>query len=224
MNVQSVRMPVLAAVLGILPDLSAQAADRAGQATVVQDQAYQNVDALPASLYEGAVVYRQAEITTKRFGHAELYLDDGSTLSVGPNAGIVIDDYVYNPDTESGQAALSLVTGAVRMLSGKIGSGNVRIRTPVATVGIRGTVFYLAATGDGLNIWVEEGAVSVAPNNSAQEFIFEAPAFASCSSGGCEEGGSASVPVLQAPSIGDPSDKRERSEPNSGDDNDSSGL
>lgn len=181
----------------------AHAADRAGVTTKVQTQAYQEGDFLPQSLFEGEIVYRQANITTDRFGSVSFEFDDGSTMTVGPDSDLIIDNYVYDPDSGDGQAAIRLGKGILRMVSGRIPSDRVQIRTPVATVGIRGTEFALDADPeDLLRIWIIQGTVSATVNGSGQSFAFDAPSFAECTSDGCVETGAPSLPVTQPPTTG----------------------
>lgn len=72
------------------------------------------------------------------------FLDD-STLTVGENAEILIDEMVYVPAgraPESGRQAITFVSGVFGYVSGKIGRSvrtEVALTTPVATIGIRGT-------------------------------------------------------------------------------------
>ena len=70
---------------------------------------------------------------------------DESTLTVGENAQILIDEMVYElagRTPESGKQAIKFVSGVFSYVSGKIGKSvrtNVALNTPVATIGIRGT-------------------------------------------------------------------------------------
>jgi len=72
------------------------------------------------------------------------FLDD-STLTVGENAEILIDEMIYEPagrSPESGKQAITFVSGVFGYVSGKIGKStrtDVALTTPVATIGIRGT-------------------------------------------------------------------------------------
>ncbi len=70
---------------------------------------------------------------------------DNSTLTVGENAQILIDEMIYVPagrEPEKGKQAIKFVSGVFSYVSGKIGKSarqNVALNTPVATIGIRGT-------------------------------------------------------------------------------------
>ncbi len=71
---------------------------------------------------------------------------DDSAFSLGPDARLTIDEFVYNPGGDSGMA-MNLVQGAFSFVSGQIaktGENNMTIVTPTATIGVRGT----AGAGD----------------------------------------------------------------------------
>lgn len=71
--------------------------------------------------------------------------DDNSSLTMGENAEMIVDDLIYTPagrNPESGSQSLKFVQGVFRFVSGKIGKSmpqSVALSTPVATIGIRGT-------------------------------------------------------------------------------------
>ena len=75
---------------------------------------------------------------------------DGSKLTVGENAKIVIDKYVYNPGGSGSEQIITLTKGAFRFLSGSIPKDKVKLATPAVTIGIRGTelVFDVAENGE----------------------------------------------------------------------------
>jgi hypothetical protein len=94
-------------------------------------------------------VYMNELIETDDESAVEIRFSDGSKLTVGENAKVVIDAYVYNPGGESSQA-ITLTKGAFRFLSGSIPKEKVSIKTPTVTIGIRGTelVFDVAEDGE----------------------------------------------------------------------------
>ena len=72
---------------------------------------------------------------------------DGMSLALGENGDLVIDELVYNPATKGGKAAISLVSGAAEFVSGTIahsGQDNMTFKTPVGTIGIRGTKVFVS--------------------------------------------------------------------------------
>ena len=89
----------------------------------------------------GDPVYLNEQVVTGDDHGAEILLKDQSTLTLGPNANVVIDQFVYDPEGEQSML-VSIRKGGFKFVSGKIaGSGPdaMQIRLPNATASIRGT-------------------------------------------------------------------------------------
>jgi hypothetical protein len=87
----------------------------------------------------GDVVFRERVITTDE-GQAQILFLDQSSLMIGPNSTVVIDEFVYDPSTSKGSIAATLTQGSFRYIGGKLSKqGNATLKTPVATIGIRGS-------------------------------------------------------------------------------------
>ena len=79
-------------------------------------------------------------VQTGQRSQLQLMLLDRTTFTVGANARLTIDRFVYDP-ARGGNFDASVAKGAFRFLSGRRATpGSSTIRTPVATIGIRGTV------------------------------------------------------------------------------------
>ena len=86
-------------------------------------------------------------ITTGAKDRAHLVFLDGSALTVGPNARLTIDKFVYDPNSGNGELAVNASVGVLRFVGGKISKkGNVTVTTPSSTIGIRGAVAYFTVT------------------------------------------------------------------------------
>ncbi len=80
-------------------------------------------------------------ITTNANDRAHLVFLDGSSLTVGPNAQITIDRFVFDPNTKTGELAISASKGVLRLVGGKISKNTpITITTPSSTIGIRGGI------------------------------------------------------------------------------------
>ncbi len=89
--------------------------------------------------------------------------DDGQVVAMTANSRLQITNYQYNPQTESGNVLLSLVTGGMRAITGLIGRrapNQVAYRAATATIGIRGTDTTIATADGNVVVTVSEGAVS----------------------------------------------------------------
>jgi len=96
-------------------------------------------DSLVAELQLGI-----ASMDNIRTGNGRLsvrFLDD-SVVSLTERSSIVVDEYVFDPDPSRSRLALNMASGTARFLTGALGRINlnrISIRTPVATIAIRGT-------------------------------------------------------------------------------------
>ena len=79
-------------------------------------------------------------IQTGKGGRLQLLLLDRSTFTIGANSVLRIDRFVYDPSRGRTSGA-SVVRGAFRFMSGQSNRGNsATVSSPVATIGIRGTI------------------------------------------------------------------------------------
>ena len=83
-------------------------------------------------------------ITTNANDRAHLVFLDGSSLTVGPNAQLTIEKFVFDPNNKTGDLTISATKGVLRLVGGKISKNNpIRIDTPAGTIGIRGGITIL---------------------------------------------------------------------------------
>ena len=71
-------------------------------------------------------------------------LRDGTKLVVGPSSRLDLKEFHFDSTTQDGGMLVSLLQGSARMVSGLIGKTHpdaVRVETPTAVIGIRGTDF-----------------------------------------------------------------------------------
>ncbi len=89
----------------------------------------------------GLDVHGEERVVTTEGGLAHMLFLDGSSLTVGQNSQIVLDSFIYDPETETGELALSATKGLFRLVGGKISKKNpVIIRAGAAVIGIRGGI------------------------------------------------------------------------------------
>jgi hypothetical protein len=103
-------------------------------------------DGARRALARGAEIDAGDTISTGK-GRAQLRFTDGSFVSLKPNTDFRVDEYAFkggNDTTERG--FFSLLRGGLRTITGLVGrvrKGRYRMRTSVATLGIRGTDYNL---------------------------------------------------------------------------------
>jgi hypothetical protein len=92
-----------------------------------------------APLVVGAHIVHKEKVHTTPAGTVQLLFTDKSSMSIAPNTDIVIDEYVYDPNANSGHMLVSLTTGALRFVGGQLShQGEATITTSAANIGIRG--------------------------------------------------------------------------------------
>lgn len=99
-----------------------------------------HADGSTEPLAVGAPLYRDDEVSTAPGGALGLVFADRSTCSLGSNGKLVLDEMVY--DGQTGTSSFEVVQGAFSFVSGQIaksGPDKMQIKTPVMTIGIRGT-------------------------------------------------------------------------------------
>jgi hypothetical protein len=109
----------------------------------VSMQTWRDAALRPAVLREA--VFLNTQIANGPASLLQVLLRDQSVFTVGANARMVIDKFVYDPQRGSGDVAASVARGAFRFMSGKaLGrnstGGGAAVRTPVASIGVRGTI------------------------------------------------------------------------------------
>ena len=105
------------------------------------------------TLSVGSDIAERERIVTGESGSVQVMFLDKSTLMVGQNSDLVIDEFVYDPNIGTGKFSAKLAIGALRFVGGQIShSTGVTISTPTATVGIRGGLVNLNQKADSLTV------------------------------------------------------------------------
>ena len=105
------------------------------------------------TLYVGLDMTADEKVTTKDNDRAHLVFLDGTSLTVGPNSNVVIDKFVYDPNTKTGEMALNVSRGTLRFVGGVISKkSEVKITTPLASMGIRGGILTVGVAPNGSTI------------------------------------------------------------------------
>ena len=129
---------------------AAQAEIRVGVATAINPQARSFVPAQPERvLYVGTDVFADERVLTGPSGHIQLVFLDGTVLSVGPDSDLVINRFIYDPQTKTGELAVNAVRGVFRLVGGKISKTSaIEVRTPKVVMGLRGGIATITVRPD----------------------------------------------------------------------------
>src|ERR1700730_6399957 len=142
----------LAASLLLSASPLALAQDKVGAATAVNP----NTTGTPPGAAVRQVVIGQDIVHNERIatgptGQTQILFLDQSSLTVGDNADVTIDDFVFDPSTSTGKLAMCATKGILRYVGGALSknANAVSMVTPSGTLGIRGGVFLLWLTASG---------------------------------------------------------------------------
>ncbi len=107
------------------------------------------------SVSKGTLVESNDKVETKN-GVVNIKFKDNTTVKVTENSALVIDDFVYDPkNAAGGKISLKAAAGTVRYVSGNIAHNNpnaVNIKTPTASIAVRGTDFVMSVDETGKSL------------------------------------------------------------------------
>lgn len=142
------RLRLFAVLFLIGLPLAAQAADDPADVGVVdkvENEAKIVTGDTTTTAIIGAKVHMKDELRTGPEGRLKVTFRDDTVLTLGEQASVVIDRYVYDPDKSVGEAVLQATKGAFLFVSGRIKGlkqHKIVVSTPVANIGVRGTQFW----------------------------------------------------------------------------------
>jgi len=92
----------------------------------------------------------------------ELKFKDDTLLALGPGSRMTLDKFVYDPDKTNGSIVVNLLKGTFRFITGLAAKPSYLIKTPSASISVRGTIFDVYIKPDGTTwLLLIEGAVEV---------------------------------------------------------------
>ncbi len=92
----------------------------------------------------GMALYVGQVLKTGKPGSMGVLLKDNTSLSVGPDTEIVLDEYLYAPGEGQLKLTLNFIKGSLQYVSGiiaKLKPEAISIKTPTGMIGVRGTQF-----------------------------------------------------------------------------------
>lgn len=120
----------------------------------------------PAQAKTGDAVYLRDVVQTGADSRVSINFSDGSSFNLSSNARMTLDEYVYDPDGKSNATFFNLAKGTATFVAGQIArTGDMKVDTPVATMGIRGTTPHIEIADDGavkFSTLIEEGKSKLA--------------------------------------------------------------
>src|SRR5690606_6300950 len=94
---------------------------------------------------------------------AQVRFPDGSIVALKPGSELRLDAYAYGGKGGKNESVMSLLKGGFRTVTGAISQLSreaYKVNTPVATIGVRGTVYEATLGDNGLNLGVWDGGIT----------------------------------------------------------------
>jgi hypothetical protein len=148
----------IAAGLGVVP---AHAQVRVGEAAVIQNEVVRVTGSASSQINVGDGVLRDEVVRTGLDSAARLVMADSTNLSLGPSATIKLDRTVFDDEHTYREIAIRLTTGAFRFVTGHSEKAAYKITTPLATIGVRGTVLDVLSLRGRTTVVLQDGASRV---------------------------------------------------------------
>lgn len=119
----------------------------------------------------GDIVYLGDVVQTGADSRVGINFTDGTSFNLSSNARMAMTEYVYDPNGKSNASLMSLTKGSFTFVAGNVAkTGDMKIDTPVATMGIRGTTPHIEISDDGavkFSTLIEEGKSKVVKKHAA---------------------------------------------------------
>ncbi|MCC2656443.1 MAG: hypothetical protein K0Q76_1551 [Panacagrimonas sp.] len=145
---------VVALVLAVLAPLAPRAADapqpvaRVATVKTLHGPATVERDGRTLPLQQGMALLQSDTVVTGNGSTVGLGFDDEALVSLGPDSRLLIDRFRFDRTTHGGEFDATLSRGRMAVVSGKIAKSRIdamKVRTPTALLGVRGTEFVVDA-------------------------------------------------------------------------------
>lgn len=162
---------VLCALSLFMPGSLASAADPIGKVVAVIGAPSASGPGGNRKLGAESAVFENDKITVGGSGNAQLILNDGTKLVIGPSSTLLLDKFVMQGSSGAADSiGIKALRGTFRFITGKSKKSAYNIATSNATIGIRGTGFdFWVKKNTGVLVMV--GSVNLNNNNSKSVVI-----------------------------------------------------
>jgi hypothetical protein len=147
---------LLAGIIGISP-LNADAAEQAGVSAAVKGevQLTRLPEVVGRQISSGEPIFLTDRIQSGPASGMQILLLDETIFTIGPSSELVIDEFVYDPETDTGRVSATVAKGVFRFVTGRVAAKKpdaMKVRTPFGTIGIRGTIVAGEVTATGADV------------------------------------------------------------------------
>lgn len=142
-----------------------------GQAVGVNPDALARLSGADRILTVGADISVGEQVVTGPSGQVQIVFADQTRLVVGPGSALVIEAYLFNGNTAD-KLAINALAGSFRFISGHSPKPAYSIKTPTASIAVRGTKFDFNVIPRRTDLMLYEGAVRLcSTSGQCQELI-----------------------------------------------------
>jgi hypothetical protein len=141
------------------PRAHAQTQTRIGEAVLIKNEVLDVATAGQINVGDG--VLRDETVQTGGNSAARLVMADSTNLSLGANASLKLDRSTFNDEHSYRDIAIRLTSGAFRFVTGHSEKTAYKLTTPLATIGVRGTILDILSQRGSSTVVLQEGAASV---------------------------------------------------------------
>jgi hypothetical protein len=138
-----------------------------------------NISSQAVQTKVGDLAYQGDVVRTGADGRVSINFTDGTSFNLSNNANMTLNEFVYDPNGKSNSTLFNLSKGTFTFVAGQIAkTGDMKVDTPVATMGIRGTTPHVEISDDGtakFSTLIEEGKRKVTKGAPAAQHPEQKP-------------------------------------------------
>jgi hypothetical protein len=164
------KMAAVALAIGatfLVASVPASADVKIGVAGAVANEVTATIGTSSQPLNIGHDLFTDELISTGQRGTAQLLFLDETSISIGPQSDVKLDRFVYDPQRQAGSVVFETSRGVLRFISGSQQPGTYQLKTPVATIGFRGTIGETGSYNGYTYALCEEGELTVRLNDGS---------------------------------------------------------
>ncbi len=152
---------VVAASLIVCSAVVAAAGNNIGVTAALTNKVTGTLEGDQRKLDIGSGIFQDETIDTWKESTTQLLFLDETTLTMGPDSSMVLDKFVFDPETNVGEFVLSTTKGAFRFITGSVDPSSYTIETPIATMGVRGTIIEWRVNKNNVLLKLIHGAADI---------------------------------------------------------------
>lgn len=156
---------IFTCVLSLTASFAVFATKPAGKTIIAKGtvQAIQAKSATQRKLKRRSPIYDVDLVKTASNSKTQLKMLDGGMVSLKENSELLISEYEFNATDKTGSVTMELLKGGLRSVTGAIKSekGNYKLKTPIGSIGIRGTHYEIEIINGEVFVAVWQGAVDL---------------------------------------------------------------